>query len=139
MDAPDEAIEFYRTVFGATVRLRMCEPDGRVGHVQLEVGDSLIMLAEEFPEHDMRGPKSVGGTPVAISIYMDDVDEVFELALAAGARVVLPVSDQLYGDRVGMLEDPFGHRWIVATPVEDVPLDELTRRMAASAHGHTAC
>ncbi|MFF2505869.1 VOC family protein [Streptomyces sp. NPDC058067] len=124
-----DALAFYCTVFGAVERVRVREPDGRIGHAQLTVGDSLIMLAEEFPEHDMRGPRSVGGTPVAVSIHVDDVDEVFDRALAAGARTVLPVSDQLYGDRVGMLEDPFGHRWMVATRVEEVSLDELSERM----------
>ncbi|MDI3419569.1 VOC family protein [Streptomyces luteolus] len=128
----ETAIEFYRAVFGATERMRIREPDGRIGHAELRIGDSLIMLAEEFPEYDAPGPRSVGGTPVAISVHVDDVDEVFDRALAARARPLRPVVDEIYGDRVGMFEDPFGHRWMVATHVEDVPLEEIARRVAAS-------
>lgn len=128
----EAAIEFYCAVFEATERMRMPEPDGRIGHAELQVGDCLIMLSEEFVEHDVPGPRSVGGTPVALSIRVDDVDEVFSHAVAAGARSLRPVADQIYGDRVGMFEDPFGHRWIVSTHVEDVPLEEITRRAAAA-------
>jgi PhnB protein len=124
----DAAIDFYRGVFGATERIRVRETDGRIGHAELQIGDSVVMLADEFPEHGAPGPRSVGGTPVAISVHVDDVDEVFQRALAGGSRALRPVADEVYGDRVGMFEDPFGHRWMVATRIERVPVDEIVRR-----------
>jgi PhnB protein len=131
----NRAIEWYSTVFGTRERMRLGAPDGKVGHAELELGDSLLMLADEFPEMGMRSPKAVGGTPVTISLYVDDVDGVFERAVQGGAKPLRQVEDQFYGDRVGSFEDPFGHRWSVATHVEDVPPDEMERRAAESMGG----
>jgi PhnB protein len=130
VDGAGAAIDFYTTVFGATERMRMPAPDGKIGHAELQIGDSLIMLADEYPEMGVRGPKAIGGTPVTISVYVEDVDDVFERALKEGATALRPVENQFYGDRTGQFEDPFGHRWSVATHVEDVPPDEMTKRAA---------
>ncbi len=135
VDDANRAIEWYSTVFGARERMRMGAPDGKVGHAELELGDSLLMLADESPEMGMRSPKAVGGTPVTISLYVDDVDGVFERAVQGGATPLRQVEDQFYGDRVGSFEDPFGHRWSVATHVEDVPPDEMERRAAEAMGG----
>ena len=131
IDGAADAIEFYGEVLGTKERMRMPAPGGKVGHCELQLGDSVIMLADEFPEMGVRSPKSVGGTPVTISVYVDDVDNVFERAVKAGANALRPVEDQFYGDRAGQFEDPFGHRWSVATHVEDVPPDEMAKRAAA--------
>jgi PhnB protein len=128
VDGADAAIGFYRTVLGATERMRMPMPDGRVGHAELEVGDAMIMLADENPDMDVRGPKSVGGTPVTLHVYVEDADSVFERALQSGAKELRAVEDRFYGDRSGQFEDPYGHRWNVASHVEDVPADEMSRR-----------
>jgi PhnB protein len=128
----DAAVDFYRAVFGATERIRVHEPDGRIGHAELRIGDSVVMLADEFPEHGAPGPRSVGGTPVAVSVHVDDVDAVFRRALAAGSRALREVADEAYGDRVGMFEDPFGHRWMVSTHIERLPVDEIIRRTTAT-------
>jgi PhnB protein len=130
-----DAIDFYTEVFGATERMRMPAPDGKVGHAELEIGDSMIMLADEFPDIGHRGPKALGGSPVTISIYVEDVDDVFRRALEKGATELRPVENQFYGDRTGQLEDPFGHRWSIATHVEDVPPDEMEKRAAEAMSG----
>jgi PhnB protein len=130
VDGADAAIKFYSDVFGATERVRMPAPGGKVGHAELRLGDSLIMLADEFPDMGSRSPKAVGGTPVTISVYVEDVDSVFDRAVRAGAKALRPVENQFYGDRTGTFEDPFGHHWSVATHVEDVPPDEMAKRMA---------
>jgi PhnB protein len=130
VDGAEEAIGFYGTVFGAKERVRMPGPGGRIGHAELEVGDSLIMLADESPEMGQRNPRAIGGTPVTLSLYVDDVDAVFDRAIGAGAKEVRPVEDQFYGDRSGQFEDPFGHRWSVATHVEDVSGEEMAKRAA---------
>ena len=135
VDGAKAAIEFYSNVLGATERMHMPGPDGKIGHAELELGDSLIMLADEFPEMGVRGPKAVGGTPVMIMIYVEDADAVFDAAVAAGATAVRPMEDQFYGDRTGQFEDPFGHRWSVATHVEDVPPDEMEKRAAEAMSG----
>jgi PhnB protein len=135
VDGASDAIDFYTTVFGARERMRMQGPGGKVGHAELEIGNSLIMLADEFPDMGNRGPKTIGGTPVTISIYVEDVDDVFDRAVAEGATEIRPVENQFYGDRSGQLEDPFGHRWSVATHVEDVPSDEMEKRAAAAMSG----
>ena len=135
VDGAKAAIEFYSNVLGATERMHMPGPDGKIGHAELELGDSLIMLADEYPEMGIRGPKAVGGTPVMISIYVEDADAVFDAAVAAGATAVRPVENQFYGDRSGQFEDPFGHRWSVATHVEDVPPDEMEKRAAEAMNG----
>src|SRR5687767_12789312 len=125
VDGAEAAIEFYGTVFGAKERMRMGEPNGKIGHAELEIGSGLVMLADEFPEMGIRSPKSFGGSPVTVSVYVEDVDSVFARALAAGATQERPLEDQFYGDRSAGFIDPFGHRWSVATHVEDVPPDEM--------------
>lgn len=130
VDGADAAIEFYAKVLGATERMRMPSPGGKIGHAELTLGDSVIMLSDEHPEMDVRSPKAIGGSPVAISVYVEDVDAVFEAAVAAGADALRPVENQFYGDRSGQFEDPFGHRWNIASHVEDVPPDEMEKRMA---------
>jgi PhnB protein len=127
------ALEFYKQAFGATELLRMMKPDGRVGHAEIKIGDSPIMLADEFPEMGARSPESYGGSPVTIMLYVEDVDRVFNQAVAAGAKVQRPVANQFYGDRTGGITDPFGHTWYIATHVEDVPEEELQKRAAAAA------
>jgi PhnB protein len=126
-----EAIEFYKSVFGATERVRMDQPDGRIGHAELDIGAALVMLADEFPEMDIRGPKTIGGSPVTLALYVDDVDAVFAAALAAGATERRPVEDKFYGDRAGQFVDPWGHIWDVLTHVEDVSPEEMRRRAEA--------
>lgn len=128
VDGAAEAIKFYEEVFGATERLRMPDPSGKIGHAELQLGDSVIMLADEYPDMGIRGPSAFGGSPVTISVYVEDVDETFAKALDLGAKTVQEVVTQFYGDRSGQFEDPFGHRWSVATHVEDVPPDEMERR-----------
>ena len=122
------AIDFYKRAFGATEMMRMVDPNGRIGHAEIRIGDSVIMLAYEHPEMGYRSPRSLGGSSVSILLYLADVDAVFARAVAAGARAQRPVIDQFYGDRSGTLEDPFGHVWTVATHVEDVPAEEIQRR-----------
>ena len=125
------AIDFYARVFDARELFRMKRPDGRVGHAELEIGDSRVMLADEHPEIGARSPQSIGGSPVTIHLYVEDVDATVARAVAAGAQLTRPVADQFYGDRIGGLTDPFGHVWFVATHTEDVPTEELERRAAA--------
>jgi PhnB protein len=127
------AIDFYTSVLGATERMRMGGPDDKVGHAELEIGDSVIMLADEHPEIGAHGPKTVGGTPVSLHVYVEDVDEVFRRAIDAGAKEQRPIEDKFYGDRSGGFVDPFGHEWNVATHVEDVPPDEMEKRAADAA------
>jgi PhnB protein len=123
-----KAIDYYKKVFGATEVMRMPAPDGRIGHAELRIGDSHIMLADEYPERGYLGPQSIGGTAVSLMVYLDNVDQVFKQAIAAGGKELQPVQDQFYGDRSGTLKDPFGHMWTVATHVEDVPPEEMERR-----------
>ena len=127
-----DAIEFYKRAFGATEMLRMADPQGRVGHAEIRIGDSVIMLADEHPGMGYRAPRSLGGSSVSILLYLEEVDAVFERATRAGAKVLRPVANQFYGDRSGTLEDPFGHIWTIATHVEDVPPEELRRRAEAA-------
>ena len=132
LDDATRALEFYKKAFGAVEVLRMPAPGGKIGHAEIKIGDSHVMLADEFPERDIRGPKARGGTASSLMIYVDDVDKTFKQALDAGARTDgdMEVKDQFYGDRSGTLIDPFGHKWTVATHVEDVAPDEMQRRMA---------
>lgn len=123
-----EAIDFYKKAFGATEDMRMPKPDGAIGHAELSIGDSKIMLADEYPEMGYRSPQSLGGAGVSIMLYIEKVDEVFKRAIAAGAKELQAVTNQFYGDRSGTLQDPFGHVWTVATHVEDVPPEEMGRR-----------
>jgi PhnB protein len=130
VDGAAAAIEFYVNVLGAKERMRMPAPDGKLGHAELEFGESIVMLADEFPDMGVLGPKSLGGTPVTIHVYVEDADAVFDAAVEAGATSVRPVENQFYGDRSGQFEDPWGHQWSVATHVEDVPPDEMEKRAA---------
>jgi PhnB protein len=132
LDDAARAIEFYAQAFGATELDRYDAPNGRIGHAEIKVGDSIIMLADEYPGMGYRSPRAIGGTPVSIMLYVDDVDAQFERAIAAGATVRRPVATQFYGDRVGTLEDPFGHVWTMATHVEDLSHGEIMRRAEAA-------
>jgi PhnB protein len=132
VDGAAKAIDFYRKVFAATEKMRMAAPGGKVGHAELTIGDSMIMLADEHPEMDHRGPHAFKGAAVSLMVYVPDVDATVKTALASGAKVVRPVENQFYGDRMGTIEDPFGHRWYVATHVEDVPPEEMAKRAAAA-------
>ncbi|MFD7834683.1 VOC family protein [Streptomyces sp. NPDC059761] len=127
-DGAAAAIDFYVSVLGATERMRMPAPGGRIGHAELQLGNSVIMLADEYPDIDFRSPKAIGGTPVTLHVYVDDVDAVFAKALSLGATERSPVKNEFYGDRTGQFEDPFGHRWNVSTHVEDVSPEEMERR-----------
>jgi PhnB protein len=129
------AIEFYKTAFGATELARMMQPDGRVGHAEIKIGDSPVMLADEFPEMGQKSPQTIGGTPVSLMIYVPDVDAVVARAVAAGAELTRPVADQFYGDRTGGVTDPFGHAWFIATHKEDLSMEELQRRAAQHGKG----
>jgi PhnB protein len=132
VDGAADAIDFYNKVLGTKERMRM-GGGGKVGHAELELGDSVIMLADESPESDARSPKSVGGSPVTISLYLADVDGVYKKAIDAGAKALRPPTDQFYGDRTAQFEDPWGHRWNVGTHVEDVSPEEMAKRAAEAA------
>ena len=129
-----DAIEFYKKAFGATELFRFPTPDGKIGHAEIKIGDSPIMLADEFPEMGYKGPQTLGGSPVSIMIYVEDVDTIFNQAVAAGATVKEAVTDKFYGDRLGTVADPFGHVWHISTHKEDVSLEEMQKR-AQAAHG----
>ena len=129
-----KAIEYYKKAFGATELMRFPTPDGKVGHAELKIGDSPIMLADEYPEMGYKGPPALGGSPVSIMLYVEDVDSIFKRAVAAGATVKEAVQDKFYGDRGGTLIDPFGHIWHIATHKEDVSLEEMERRARAQSH-----
>jgi len=125
------AIEFYKRGFGATEVMRLPGPDGKLGHAEIKIGDALVMLADEFPEYGNLSPRTLGGSAVRLHLYVEDVDAFFDKAVAAGAKVLIPLANQFYGDRSGRLEDPFGHVWLVSTHIEDVAPEEMQRRMAA--------
>ena len=133
VDGAAAAIDFYKSVLGASERMRMGGPEGKIGHAEIEIGNSVIMLADEHPEMDALGPKSVGGTPVSLHIYVEDSDSVFHSAIEAGSKELQPLEDKFYGDRSGSFEDPFGHHWHVATHVEDVPPEEMSKRAEEAA------
>jgi PhnB protein len=126
-----KALEFYKRAFGARELFRMAGPDGKIGHAEIQIGDSPIMLADEFPEMGAVSPQTLGGTPAFIVLYVEDVDARFQQAIAAGGKALRPVKDQFYGDRSGTLLDPFGHQWTIATHLEDVSSEEMQRRAAA--------
>ena len=134
VNAGAKALEFYARAFGAIERLRIDGTGGKIGHAEITIGDSYVMLADEHPEVDALSPQTVGGTPVSLHLYVEDVDAVVARAVAAGATLTRPVADQFYGDRVGGIVDPFGHRWFIATHKEDLTSDELRRRAAAQGH-----
>ena len=127
-----DAIEFYKKAFGATELFRFPTPDGKIGHAEIKIGDSPIMLADEYPEMGYKSPQTLGGSPVSIMIYVEDVDTVFNRAVASGASVKEAVSDKFYCDRLGTLTDPFGHVWHVSTHKEDVSVEEMQRRAKAA-------
>lgn len=124
------AIEFYQRAFRATEVLRMPCPDGRLMHAEIQIGDSRLMLADEFPEMDARSPETIGGSPISLMLYVEDADAVTERAVAAGAKVLRPIQDQFYGDRSATVADPFGHKWTIATHQEDLSPDEIQARAA---------
>jgi PhnB protein len=124
------AIAFYEKAFGAKETVRMDGPDGKIGHAEILIGDSHVMLADEQPERGTRSPRSIGGSPVTLALYVENVDALVAQAIAAGAKETRPVADQFYGDRVGMVEDPFGYSWHIGTHIEDVSPEEMKRRMA---------
>ena len=128
VDDAKAALDFYKEAFGAEEKFRMPMGD-RIGHAEIKIGDSHVMLADEFPDMGHRGPKARGGTTVSLMVYLPDVDAAFKRAIEAGATQKRPVENQFYGDRAGTLEDPFGHQWTLATHVEDVPEAEMDARM----------
>jgi PhnB protein len=127
-----DALEFYKKAFGATEVMRMPQPDGRIGHADITIGDSHVMLADEFPEMGFKSPRTLGGSPVSLALYVEDVDAFVDRAVKAGAKLTRPIENQFYGDRAGAVEDPFGHTWHVATHVEDVPPEEMKKRAEAA-------
>jgi PhnB protein len=135
VDGANAAIDFYTQVFGAHERVRMPGPGDKVGHAELELGDSVIMLADTFPDVGGQSPKAIGGTSVMVMVYVEDVDATFERAVAAGATVERAIENQFYGDRSGQFVDPFGHKWYVASHVEDVSPEEMEQRAAAAMGG----
>jgi PhnB protein len=124
-----DAIEFYKKAFNAVEMARIPQPDGKIMHASIRIGDSVVMLVDEFPAWGVRGPKSLGGSPVTIHLYVEDVDAFTERAVSAGAKITMPIANMPWGDRYGQLEDPFGHRWSVATHVRDVSPDEIQQAM----------
>jgi PhnB protein len=135
VDGADAAIDFYTKVLGAKERVRMGGPGGKIGHAELEIGDSVVMLADAFPDMGAPTPKQLGGSPVTVMVYVEDVDATFDRALGAGATAERKVENQFYGDRAGQFVDPFGHRWFVATHVEDVAPEEMAKRAAEAMGG----
>jgi PhnB protein len=138
VDDAAEAIEYYKEVFGAKERVRMDAPDGKIGHAELEIGDSLVMLADAFPQFATRPPKELGGTSVSVFMYVEDVDAVVKKAVDAGATITTEVVDQFWGDRFGSVKDPFGHVWSIATHVEDIPPEEMAERAKAAMSAMTS-
>ena len=130
-----EAIEFYKKAFGATELSRMATPDGKIGHAEVQIGDSRVKISDEYPEMDFVGPQTIGGTSVTLHLYVEDVDEVAKNALAAGAKEIRPVRDEWYGDRSGMFLDPFEHRWNISSRKENLTMEELRKRAKAASMG----
>jgi len=133
VDGAAEAIDFYSRVFGATELMRMPAPGNKIGHAEIKVGDSVVMLADAVAEMGHKSPKTLGGSPVSLLLYVEDTDTTVKRAIENGAKLSRPVEDQFYGDRMGTVEDPFGHVWHVATHVEDVSPEEMKRRMESMA------
>ena len=129
VDGAAAAIDFYCNILGGTERMRMPAPDDKVGHAEITFGSSMVMLADEFPDMGARGPKTVGGTPVSLLLYVEDVDATVATAVEAGATITQPIEDKFYGDRSGTIEDPFGHSWNLATHIEDVSPEDMQERM----------
>jgi PhnB protein len=133
VDGAAAAIDFYKKAFGAAETMRMPGPGGKIGHAEIRIGDSAIMLADEYPDMGFRGPKAYGGSPMSLMIYTDDCDAMFDRAVAGGAKTIKPLADQFYGDRSGTIEDPFGHMWTIATHKEDLTPEQIKQRMDAMA------
>jgi PhnB protein len=127
----NQAIEFYARAFGAEELFRLSEPSGRIGHAEIKIGPATIMLSDEYPEHGIKGPRTLGGTTFSIHLHVEDVDRVFEQAVGAGATVLRPLRDQFYGERSGTVRDPFGHEWLLGGHLEDVAPEEMQRRYTA--------
>jgi PhnB protein len=123
-------IDYYKNVFGAKERMRMPGPNGRIMHAELEIGDSIVMLADENPQVGAKSPETVGGASSSLHVYVEDVDSTAKKAVSGGAKLVRPVKDEFYGDRIGTIIDPFGHMWSIATHIEDVSPEEMKKRMA---------
>jgi PhnB protein len=132
VDGAAGAIDYYKRAFGAKERVRMSAPGGKIGHAELEIGDSLVMLADALPQFTTRPPKELGGTSVSIMLYVDDVDAVVQRAADEGGTITMEVADQFWGDRFGAVTDPFGHVWTIATHIEDVPPEEMAERAKAA-------
>ena len=132
MENATEAIDYYKDVFGAKERIRMEAPDGKIGHAELEIGDSLLMLSDAFPGATSRPPTELGGTTAGAFMYVEDVDAVVKRAVESGATITMEIADQFWGDRFGSITDPFGHSWSIATHVEDVPPEEMAERAKAA-------
>ena len=135
VDNAVDAIAFYEKAFGATEKMRLVEPGGRIGHAELDFDGATVMLADEFPEMDVRSPESIGGSPVTIYLQVDDADAVVDCAAKAGATVEMPPTDMFYGERMAVLRDPFGHRWNIGHTIEEVSPDEMQRRYNEMAAG----
>jgi len=131
-DNAAEAIDFYKDAFGATERMRMEAPDGKIGHAEIEIGDSILMVSDAFPNSTSRSPSELGGTTAGAFMYVDDVDAVVKRAVEGGSTLTMEVADQFWGDRFGSITDPFGHSWLIATHVEDVPPEEMAERAKAA-------
>lgn len=129
------ALDFYKQAFGADEVMRVTAPNGKVGHAEIRIGDSAIMLSDEYPDMDARSPETIGGSPVMLHLYVENVDALVKRAVDAGATLKQPVADQFYGDRGGKIVDPFGHGWWIATHVEDVPPEEMEKRAAKAMAG----
>jgi PhnB protein len=132
IDGAAEAIEYYTKVFGAKERGRMLAPDGKIGHAELELGDSMLMVSDAVPQATTRPPRELGGTTASVFMYVEDVDAVVQRAVDAGATITMEVADQFWGDRFGSIRDPFGHSWSIATHIEDVSPEEMTERAKAA-------
>jgi PhnB protein len=132
VDDASESIEFYKRAFGAKEIMRMKAPDGTIGHAEIEIGDSRVMLSDPFPQSSVRPPKEIGGTTGSIFMYVEDVDEVVKQAVDAGATVTMEVDDQFWGDRFGTVSDPYGHVWSIATHIEDLTPEEIAERGKAA-------
>jgi len=135
LDDATRALEFYKKAFGAVELARFPAPGGKIGHAEIKIGDSPIMLADEHPEMGQRSARTIGGSPISLMVYVENVDALVAQALAAGAKLTRPVANQFYGDRTGGVEDPFGYFWYLATHIEDVPPDEMKRRAAEAMGG----
>jgi PhnB protein len=132
VDGAADAIEYYKRAFGAKERMRMNGPDGSIAHAEIEIGDSLVIVSDPFPQSTVKSPRSLGGTSASIFLYVKDVDAVVKQAVDAGAEIVMEPQDQFWGDRFGTITDPFGHTWSVATHIEDVPPEEMAKRAKAA-------